>query len=607
MHETPLKRSVTAPHSSSPYPSGASLPSITVTENALGSFTPGGLSRHRTVSPYPHPRLYSPNSPRPSDLLSHKDVVLGRSRSRSPKSISSGSSIQSKKSSDSLLHVESSSPTISRVYESTSPTPKSSVLSSKPPSIIISGVEESPETPPLKHHSNASSQSYLGVYTPNHSPQASETDQGRSGDLGVSQATLSEALNFATSEDAERGSKISRSIRKKFPGYVAAEVERISRSDPGVNGPHFQFPVLRDAMSSGLSTISPEDFQRKSVVGDPDPSFHRSINSPVAAYPGEVVLEQVGSFHVHRLRNDSLGELPHFSTVEELLQFSPPLSTGARSPKKGTHSVSAPGASPKTESPSPRQNITPPKPTIAPFAAAVGEEIAPSTVVLPGEYGRRYHSRAGARSRGNKNIGVPLQISTKTELKSEIIVGARVTPEGPPATPESPFTSISREQTRLKGIARDSPSPLITFLSAIKPVVGSGNRKPMPPGKGNPDWIQPTPKLGATTVVCFTHAYGHLFYASRPDFCSTSRVRPGSLGSMIIDNGTSAMLSTIPSHVTSVHMCGSLGSIIAENQAATIASSPRMHYAGNTCADLLSSQNIQKTIERDDRGLLSSN
>lgn len=592
MHGIPLKRSVTAPHSSAPHPN-APVPSITVTANALGSFTPSDLSRHRSPSPYSQSRLHSPDSPRPSGFLSHKDVVLGRSRSRSPTPQPSASRTPGSISSTSSIPIfssDKSSNVLSRVYASTDSSSKSSVLlSSNTPSIIISRAEQSLEVPSPGYHSNTSSQSNLSAYAPNESSGMFSMGRAASGNSGVTPVTLSDDLN---PQSSERGNKISRSIRRKFPGYVAAEVQRISRSDPGANTPHFQFPIWRESAALNLS-IRPEDFERKSVIGDPDPSFHRSLNSPVEGYSDQVVLEQVGSFRVHHLRNDSLGELPRISTVE--LPPSPSqLSSGVHSPGKGSHLSSSSGISLNTGSPPSRLEINPLELVAVSSAAEASGEITTNTVFLPGEHGRRHHSRAGARSHGNRNIGVPLHISTQAEPQSKAIAGVRVTPEGPPATPESPFTSISREQTRLKGSTQNSPSPMITFLPVVTPRVSDRCRKPLPPGKGNPDWILPIQPLKATAAACFAHAYGDILRVLQPDLYPASVRRPDSLGSLVIDNEN--MLSVTPSHLVSGHVHSSLGSLIADTRDLVVELPPNAIRDMNIGSPSL--QNMYRIIER---------
>lgn len=602
MHEIPLKRSVTAPHPDAP------VPSITVTANALGSFTPSGYSRPRSTSPYPRSRLHCPDSPRLSAFLSHKDVVLGRSRSPTPQppesqtpgSTASTSSTPSR--GDSTIPIpssEKSSNILSRVYASTDSSSRSSILlSSNAPSIVVTKAEESSEVLPPGYHSNASSQSNLSVYAPNESSAVSVTGKTASGDSGVTPLTLSGDLNFPSSESGEKGNKISHSIRRKFPGYVAAEVQRISRSDPGANTPHFQFPIWRESAALDLS-IRTEDLERKLVIGDPDPSFHRSLNSPVRGYSDQVVLEQVGSFRVHYLRNDSLGELPHISTVEELPP-SPPLPlSGAHSPRKESHFSLSSGISLTTGSPPSTPETNSLEIARVSSAAEASGEITTSTVFLPGEHGRRQHSRAGARSHGNRNIGVPLHISTQAEPQSKVITGVRVTPEGPPTTPESPFTSISREQTRLKGAIQNSPSPMITFLSVAKPKVSGGRRNPVPLGKGNPSWILPTQPLGATAAVCFAHAYGIILHALQPD---PHLARVGSLGSVVIDNEN--LFSATPSYLASGQIPSSVGSLITDNRDPMTTLPP--HPTRDMSIGSLSVQSMCRIIERDDRKFLSN-
>lgn len=608
MHGIPLKRSVTAPHSSAPHPN-IPVPSITVTANALGSFTPSDLSRHRSTSPYPQSRLHNPDSPRPSGFLSHKDTALGRSRSRSPTpqpsdgSTPNTSSAPSRQSSNiPIPSSEKSSNVLSRVYASTDSSPKSSVLlSSNAPSIFVSKAEQSVEEQPLGYHSSASSQSNLSVYVPGESSTIFEIDRTTSRDSRVTPLTLSDDLDLPVSDSCGKGNKISRSIRRKFPGYVAAEVQRISRSDPGANTPHFQFPIWRESAAPDLS-IRPEDFERKLVIGDPDPSFHRSLNSPVRGYSDQVVLEQVGSFRVHHLRNDSLGELPRISTVEELPPSPQPPSSGAHSPRREYNFSSSSGVSLNAGTPPLRLEINPPEPATVSSAARVSGDMVTNTVFLPGEYGRRQHSRGGARSRGNKDISVPLQISTQTELQSKVITGVRVTPEGPPATPESPFTSISKKQAGLEGEARGSPSPMVTFLSIMKPKVNGKDRKPVPPGKGNPDWILPTSALEVTAAMCFAHAYGNLLHILQPDPYSAHDGRIDSLGSILIDNEN--MLSAIPSHLPSTQMPSLLGSVIVDDQGPVTTLPP--HMARDTSIGSLSLQSMHRIIERDGRRFLSN-
>lgn len=67
-------------------------------------------------------------------------------------------------------------------------------------------------------------------------------------------------------------------------------------SGPTMTAEALQPPVLR------VLDIKTTDF-------DPDPVFHRSINSPVVPEP-QVCVEQVGAFRVTNLRNDSMGNLP---------------------------------------------------------------------------------------------------------------------------------------------------------------------------------------------------------------------------------------------------------------------------------------------------------
>lgn len=591
MHGIPLKRSVTAPHSSAPHPN-APVPSITVTANALGSFTPSDLSRHRSTSPCPQSRLHSPDSPRPSGFLSHKDVVLGRSRSRSPTPQPSASRTPGSTPSTSSIPIfssDKSSNVLSRVYASEDSSLKSSVLlSSNTPSIIVSEAEQLLEVPLPGYHSNTSSQSNLSAYAPNEYPGIFSMSRPVSGNSGVTPVTLGDDLN---PQSSEKGNKISRSVRRKFPGYVAAEVQRISRSDPGANTPHFQFPIWRESAAPDLS-IRPEDFKRKLVIGDPDPSFHRSLNSPVEGYSDQVVLEQVGSFRVHHLRNDSLGELPRISTVEELPPSPSQLSSGAHSPRKGSHLSSSSGISLNTGSPPSRSEINPLELSAVSSASEASSEITTNTVFLPGEHGRRQHSRAGARSHGNRNIGVPLHISTQAEPQSKAIAGVRVTPEGPPATPESPFTSVSREQTRLKGSTQNSPSPMITFLPAK---VSNQRRKPLPPGKGNPDWILPIQPLRATVAACFAHAYGDILRVLQPGLYPAPVRQPDSLGSMVIDNEN--LLSVTPSHLVSGHIHSSLGSLIADNRDLVVALPPNLIRDMNIGSPSL--QRMYRIIGRD--------
>lgn len=601
MHEIPLKRSVTAPHTPVPH-SSFSVPSITVTANALGSFTPGGLSRHRSASPYLQSHLHSSDSPRPLGLLSHKDVVLGRSRSRSPTPTPQQSESRTPGSTSSASSIpipssEKSSNMLSRIYASTD---SSGLLSSNTPSTAVSKAEQLPEVHPPDYNSNMSSQSNLSMYAPNESSAIFEMDRRSSGDSRLTTLTTSKDLNFPGSERSEKGNKISRSVRRKFPGYVAAEVQRISRSDPGANTPHFQFPIWRESAAPDLS-IRPEDFERK-LIGDPDPSFHRSLNSPVRDCLDQVVLEQVGSFRVHHLRNDSLGELPHISTVEELTPSPPPLPSGAHSPRKESYIPSSSEASLNNGTPPSRPEINTLQLVTVPSAVGESGEITTSTVFLPGEYGRRQHSRAGARSHGSRNISVPLQIPTQTELQTEGITGTRVTPEGPPATPESPFTSISREQTRLKGAAHNPPSPLITFLSVMRSKVDDGSRKPVPPGKGNPDWILPAQPLRVTAAVCFAHAYGSVLHALQLDLRSAHGGRPSSLGSMVVDNEN--VLSAVPSHVTSAQIPSPLGSSIADNQDPMTTLPP--HIAEHMRVESPSLRSMQRIIEGHGRRFLSN-
>lgn len=360
---------------------------------------------------------------------------------------------------------------------------------------------------PLDYRSNASSQSHLSLYHGfrKDSPPIFDMYGEGGGHSGINQAAASEDIHLTSSENEKYV------VRGASSRYAAAEVQRIARSDPGGNTPELQFPILGMPGAPNLS-ISPEAFERKLVIEDPDPSFHRGINSPVIGEPpDEVILEQVGSFHVHHLRNDSLGELPYISTVEELPPSPPPPSSEVHTPTRASHSSPLSEGHSQKGSP-PLGMIKPPEPTTTPSATVASGEITTSTVVLPGEYGRRQHSRAGARSQGHRNFGVDLKITSHVQSPPEIITGTRVTPEGPPTTPISPFTSGSREQTKLKGAVQDSPSPLITFLSVISPTEGGGSRMPMPPGKPNSNGILPAPSLG-TTAMCFAHAYGcqHIF------------------------------------------------------------------------------------------------
>lgn len=504
MHSPPLKRSVTAPNN----------PGFATTK-ARDSFTTRNIPRHRSLSPNPRSRTHSNDSPRPSELLYHKSVLIGipssfsHSHSHSlsleagnvPSDSAPHSQVHEFESSSPMLHPQNlirsddhsselhppvvctsgaSGSSIGRVYISAETSTRSSEIQNTPRDEIAYdylGVLQKPD-----YHSNTSSQSCLSFYVPpTFDTERMHVENGHS-NSGTSGFALSE------SEKSEAQSRVS--------GYVMAEVQRGSRTFPEGGMLDLQFPILTtpDLQSlieaSSKLRIDPDHLKRKFLVENPDPLFHRSLNSPLQGeLPDQVLVEQVGSFGVHHLRSDTLGQLPHITTIEALpLQSSPPVLSAKESLLGKITQLEVP-------------------------PAVTSGEITPSTVVLPGEYFRRRHSGSHILSHGHRNFGLNLHIIDHVPSPSpKIVIGPRVSSDRPPNTPESPFTLVSREKTKVRGRRQNSPSSLITFLSAVSPIETygvPGRSKLKPPGnsKVNSSGILLV-TVSATTVICLVPAYG---------------------------------------------------------------------------------------------------
>lgn len=502
MHPPPLKRSVTAPDNSG-----------FAAAKARDSFATRNIPRHRSLSPNPRSRTHSNDSPRPSEILYHKSVLIGitsplshshsHSLSLETENASSNSVPHSQvhefESSTSMLHPqnltrsddrnselhppmvcasEASGSSIGRVYISAETSTRSSEIQNTPRNEIdydYLGVLQKPD-----YHSNTSSQSCLSFYVPPTFDTERMHVENEHSNSGTSEFTLSE------SEKSEAQSRVS--------GYVMAEVQRGSRIVPEGGMLDLQFPILTtpDLQSlieaSSKLRIDPDNLERKLLVEDPEPLFHRSLNSLLQGEPpDQVLVEQVGSFGVHHLRSDALGQLPRITTIEAL-QSSPPVLSAKESLLGKITKLEVPPAVP-------------------------GGEITPSTVVLPGEYFRRRHSGSHILSHGHRDFGLNLQIIDHVPSPPpKIVIGPRVSSDRPPNTPESPFTLISREKTKVRGRRQNSPSSLITFLSVVSPietygVLGRSKLKPPWNSKVNSSGILLV-TVSATTVICLVPAYG---------------------------------------------------------------------------------------------------
>ncbi|RPB17625.1 hypothetical protein P167DRAFT_569365 [Morchella conica CCBAS932] len=322
---------------------------------------------------------------------------------------------------------EASGSSIGRVYISAETSTRSSEIQNTPRNEIdydYLGVLQKPD-----YHSNTSSQSCLSFYVPPTFDTERMHVENEHSNSGTSEFTLSE------SEKSEAQSRVS--------GYVMAEVQRGSR-------------IVPEGEASSKLRIDPDNLERKLLVEDPEPLFHRSLNSLLQGEPpDQVLVEQVGSFGVHHLRSDALGQLPRITTIEAL-QSSPPVLSAKESLLGKITKLEVPPAVP-------------------------GGEITPSTVVLPGEYFRRRHSGSHILSHGHRDFGLNLQIIDHVPSPPpKIVIGPRVSSDRPPNTPESPFTLISREKTKVRGRRQNSPSKIETKTSLevegefVRDITGDG-------------------------------------------------------------------------------------------------------------------------------------
>lgn len=180
-----------------------------------------------------------------------------------------------------------------------------------------------------------------GVATPAIVLTPSPNDNNSSSD-GIERGLLSLASSLASDN-----SNLS-ALREDILSPPLGAVSPASPSYPGSSNSGGGFPAALLAQSIGRSRRNTTSTTEKSVnfeeppsvtaevvfpghpipengplyiktvqFDDPDPTFHRSINSP-SAPAGEAYVEQVGAFRVANLRNDSLGNLPKiFSTDSE--------------------------------------------------------------------------------------------------------------------------------------------------------------------------------------------------------------------------------------------------------------------------------------------------
>lgn len=215
-------------------------------------------------------------------------------------------------------------------------------------------------------------------------------------------------------------------------------------------------------------------------MSDPDPSFHRAAGSPGEPVK-EAFVEQVGSaFYIKKLKNDSLGRLPHITPVEwSFPEHESPELTAIQesSPPGGYRSRGSETFSSNSSSETIRPGVR-------------------NVVILPGESDRRYHSSCCRRSHGEMDIGSAASIKIE-EGEGIILHHARhrgaIAPGGPSCPPASPTTPAATFSPGFSLLGREKGSVIL-------------ERKPFPPGHGgsNSRGIYPAPPI-KTTVLCYAN------------------------------------------------------------------------------------------------------
>ncbi|KAH0608138.1 uncharacterized protein H6S33_002190 [Morchella sextelata] len=314
---------------------------------------------------------------------------------------------------------EASGSSIGRVYISAETSTRSSKIQNTPRNEVdydYLGVLQKSD-----YHSNTSSQSCLSFYVPPTFDTERMHVESEHSNSGTSGFTLSE------SDKSEALSRVS--------GYVMAEVQRGSR-------------IVPEGEASSKLRIDPDDFERKLLVEDPDPLFHRSLNSALQGEPlDQVLVEQVGSFGVHNLRSDTLGQLPRMTTIEALpLHLSPPVLPTKEGLLGKITQLEVPPAVPSGE-------------------------ITPSTVVLPGEYFRRRHSGSHILSHGHRDFCLNLQIIDHVPSPSpKILIG----PRGKDESEGKIETKTSREfEESSVGLTNEYPAHISRGLAEKSPCMRS--------------------------------------------------------------------------------------------------------------------------------------
>jgi hypothetical protein len=246
---------------------------------------------------------------------------------------------------------------------------------------------------------------------------------------------------------------------------------------------------------------------------DPDPTFHRSVGSPVNPVT-EAFVEQIGTFHVANLRNDSLGNLPKmYSTTSE----EPSPSTGENSDADFGTSVYL-AASPGSLGSSPFETYpSSPKPD-----APVDEEYQ-SAIYASQMLARALEREANGILPPDEPIpDLPVQQSER--LLAKVTLRPTSTDAIPlrPGHLGEPFPArldpTAEQDARGSGSATAFP-PLVEMHDTD---TARGSRLPIPPRRdSNPDCVLPT-SATETTAVCATNVYPEEPIFSVPPDTSTT-------------------------------------------------------------------------------------
>ncbi|KAI5782647.1 hypothetical protein EDC01DRAFT_632365 [Geopyxis carbonaria] len=330
-------------------------------------------------------------------------------------------------------------------------------------------------------------------------PEAPVPDPGSGGDSGTqtpavvltpaaeSEGTTISSISFTESErsslEASRDDLTSPPLERMtqesdFNSQVSSSILRLRSRSGTVSsqksvdfspGPPDTAEVLLTEEALPGYTSRPTLSMDTNLHVDADPTFHRSLHSPLEPVE-EANVERVGRFDVSNLRRDSYGNLPKVitspSSSDVTCQTSPT--------KEHPDSVASPSAVPSL----------PPQ----------FESDSESTILLPAEpRSRRHHPH---RPEDGK-----IQPST--------LDGEHNLPIRHPEVP-LPSPSTGKLTSKVKS-AKAAIEEFVPQISFPQPTVSldtiTGKRKPSPPrGLDNPNWC-PTRKASETTAITYTEVY----------------------------------------------------------------------------------------------------